>query len=72
MPPIHPMRWIMTGGVLLLIGFAGPFLMVIRVIEPTFLLAFASFAASTAGFLVGMIGLISYTITRRPPSDLLR
>ncbi len=69
MPPIHPVRWIVTGGVLLLIGFVGPFLMVIRVVEPTFLLAFASFAASTAGFLVGMVGLIGYGMARRPPSD---
>ncbi|MCS7220852.1 MAG: hypothetical protein RML36_14750 [Anaerolineae bacterium] len=69
---IHPMRWMVTGGVLLFVGFIGPLLMVVRVVEPTFLLAFASFAASTAGFFVGMIGLFGYTIARRPPSDPFR
>jgi len=46
--------WIGLGGVLL--GVALPFLMVLDVIQPTFLLGFISFAASVGGLMLGIIG----------------
>ncbi len=64
---IRPVRWMVVGGTMMAFGAAGPFLMVIQVLEPTFLWVFASFAASTGGFLVGMVGLASYGVQRRPP-----
>ncbi len=69
---IHPVRWMVAGGAMMTLGVIGPFLMVVQVLEPTFLLVFGSFAASTGGFLVGMVGMASYGIQRGPPSDPFR
>lgn len=51
------------GGVLL--GVALPLLMVLDYIEPTFLLAFISFAASVGGLTLGMIGSAMYARGRQ-------
>ncbi len=46
--------WTGFGGVLL--GVALPLLMVLDVIQPTFLLGFISFGASVGGLMLGIIG----------------
>ncbi len=49
-------------GVLLMVmaGVIIPLLMVIHVIQPTFLLVFGSYAASTSGLFLGIIGVAEY------------
>lgn len=51
--------------VLLLTGVVLPFLMMIRVIEPTFLLSFLSFAATVSGALLGYLGTIALYLNNR-------
>lgn len=55
---MNPRRWILAGTVLMLMGWALAFLMVLRVLPLSFLLAFLALTASTTGFLVGMLGLL--------------
>jgi hypothetical protein len=57
---IHPRNVILLGFVLVLFGFVAPLLMVIRVIQPSYVLSFLSYAASFVGLLLGLIGSASY------------
>ena len=50
--------------VLLVIGLVVPLLMTIEVIKPNLVVGFASYALSTLGLFLGIIG-IAYTWTRR-------
>ncbi len=52
----YPRLLLALGLALLFIGVALPFLMVIRVLEPTFFLLFFSSGSSTVGFGLGMLG----------------
>jgi hypothetical protein len=61
----HPVRLMVIGFLLSLIGWLFPLLMVIRVIEPTFSLNFLSYAASVSGLFLGIIGAASYIRTHR-------
>lgn len=61
----HPLRLIVVGFVLLLTGVVLPFLMVIRLIQPTFFLCFLSYTASTGGLIIGTIGAVLYSRTGR-------
>jgi len=61
----HPVRLMVIGFLLSLIGWLFPLLMVIRVIEPTFSLSFLSYAASVSGLFIGIIGAASYIRTHR-------
>ncbi len=56
----HPRNIIIIGFVLVLFGFLAPFLMVIKVIEASFVLSFVSHGASVAGLLMGMVGTAWY------------
>ena len=60
-----PSYFILAGFVLVLFGFALPFLMVLQVIQSTFFLDFLAYAASFSGLLLGIIGSAVYTATRR-------
>jgi hypothetical protein len=42
--------------VLLLVGALLPFLMVLRILQPSFALSFLSYAASLVGLVLGLIG----------------
>jgi hypothetical protein len=53
----RPWAIIGLGFVLVLAGFVIPFLMVMRIIQPSFALSFFSYAASTAGLFLGIIGI---------------
>jgi hypothetical protein len=55
---MNPWRWILAGVFMMLLGWTLAFLMVLRTLPPSFPLAFLSFTASTAGFLIGMVGLL--------------
>lgn len=65
MKPFGPRGMIVLGSGLVVAGFIIPFLMVIGVMEPTFLVAFLSYAASLGGVIVGMFGAAFYVHERR-------
>ena len=52
----HPLRMIIIGFVLLVLGVAFPLLMMIQVIESTFWLNFLSFGMQVSGLFLGFIG----------------
>ncbi len=59
-------RFLLAFGVLLmLLGIALPFLMVIHVLESTFFLSFFSWGASVAGLAFGTIGFAIYARGRK-------
>lgn len=59
-------RFLLTFGVILmLLGIALPFLMVIHILESTFLLNFFSWGASVTGLSLGTIGFAMYARTKR-------
>lgn len=49
----------------MLVGWAVPFLMVVRVIQPGFIPSIASYAALLAGMMMGLIGSLMYVQRRR-------
>ncbi len=62
-------RLILIGFFLVLIGAVVPFLIVVRVLESTFLLNFIAFTASTAGMFLGVIGTATYVADKRRKKD---
>jgi len=66
----NPVRLIILGFVLLVIGFALPFLMVLHLLESTLPLNFAAYFASFFGLLMGLIGIVTYArLQRRDRED---
>jgi len=65
MGTVNPKRLILIGFFLVLAGAVLPFLMVIQVLESTFLLNFFSFFATMAGLLLGMVGAATYVRLRK-------
>ncbi|MFN4218299.1 MAG: hypothetical protein ACK4HB_03350 [Candidatus Bipolaricaulia bacterium] len=55
-----PVRLMVIATVLLLLGALLPFLMVMRVVQPSFALSFFSYAASLVGLVLGLIGVAHY------------
>jgi len=49
-----------VGFVLLLTGLVLPFLMVLGLVESTFLLNFLAYGSSTAGLILGFVGIARY------------
>lgn len=63
---MNPPRLLLSlGVVLMLLGVALPFLMVIQVLESTFFLNFFSWGASVAGLALGTIGFAMWTKGRK-------
>jgi len=62
-------RLIVFGFLLLLTGAVLPFVMILRLIEPTLLLNFVAAASSIGGMLVGFIGIVQYDRSRRQDRD---
>lgn len=60
-----PLKMMILGGCLLVLGVVLPFLMVTQVIEPTFALSFLAHGSSVAGMILGFYGLINYADTSR-------
>ena len=56
MSRFKPNKMILTGFVLVVLGWVLPFLMMLRVLEPSFFLSFLSYGASITGLLLGIIG----------------
>ena len=61
----NPRFLLVLGIILMLLGIALPFLMVIHVLKPTFFLNFLSWASSVGGLAFGTIGFAMYSKTRR-------
>lgn len=57
---MRPLKLVLIGFLLVLLGAVLPFLMVIRVVEASFLLSFISYGASVGGLFLGVIGAASY------------
>lgn len=63
---LSPKAMIVVGVLMMAIGgVVSPFLMVIHVLESSFLLIFVSYAVSVAGLYLGIIGVAQYVKT--PP-----
>ncbi len=62
---MEPWKLIVVGFVLVLLGFVGPFLMVLEALPVTYGLSFLSFSASVVGLFLGLIGCALYTGLRR-------
>lgn len=62
---MKPKQLITTGFILVLFGFVAPFLMVMRVLESTFVLNFLSYTASVGGLFMGIIGAAMYARMKR-------
>lgn len=60
-----PRFLLFLGLFLMVLGIVLPFLIVIRVLESTFLLNFFSWGASVAGLALGMVGFAMYSRNRR-------
>lgn len=61
---IHPVRFIVIGGLLALFGFVVSFAMVIRVVDATFLLSFLAYLSSVMGVFLGIVGAVEYNSRR--------
>ncbi len=59
-----PRRLLILAAALLFLGAGLPFLMVVKVLEATFLLAFISYGATLSGAFLGYLGILHYV---RPP-----
>jgi type IV secretory pathway TrbL component len=65
MTKIQPNKLLIVAFVLLLIGVVLPFLMVIKIIENSFLISFISYASSISGMVIGSIGAMMLSVSRR-------
>jgi len=62
---LGPRFFLITGFVLVFLGFILPLLMVIKALESTYFLNFFSFIASMIGMFLGMIGAAQYALEVR-------
>ena len=65
----HPRRFIIIAFFLLLAGAVIPFLIIIGVLESTFLLNFAAYIVSVGGLFLGIIGIAMYVGDARKRDD---
>jgi heme/copper-type cytochrome/quinol oxidase subunit 4 len=61
----NPLKLIVIGFVLLIIGVVLPFLIVINLVESTLFLNFVAVACSIAGLTTGFMGITQYFRSRR-------
>jgi hypothetical protein len=52
----HPRYILLLGFFLVFLGFALPFLMVMKIVQASFFLSFLSWGSSVAGLFLGIIG----------------
>lgn len=62
-------RFLVIGFFLVLIGAVLPFLIVIGLIESTFLMNFIAYTTSTVGIFLGVIGTATYVGEKRRKDD---
>jgi len=61
----NPLRLIVAALVLLLVGVMLPFLMILGLVESTFLLNFLASGSSITGFVLGLAGVAQYVRRRK-------
>ena len=67
---LSPLKIILIGFALVVLGVVLPFLMVLHIIESTFFLNFFSYGASLMGLFLGLIGSATYVrIHRKKPPE---
>jgi len=66
---LSSVQLMVIGFVLLVIGVVLPFVMVLRIVEPTLLLNIIAYFASFIGVVIGMFGAISYSRIQRHDKD---
>ena len=66
---MRPINLIILGFFMVLTGAVLPFLMVIQLVESTFLLNFISYTASVVGLFLGVIGSAMYLRYRKQKED---
>lgn len=69
MKQLTPPRMILLGFVLLVLGFVLPFSMLLQILPSTLLLNFVAYLSSLFGLVIGIVGLVLYTQTRRRGGD---
>lgn len=62
---LSPVKMMVLGTLMMILGVVLPLLMVVKVIESTFLLAFISYGFSLVGMVMAFLGLFSYVSIRR-------
>lgn len=60
MMSLSPLKIILIGFALVVLGVVLPFLMVLHILESTFFLNFFSYSASLVGLILGLIGSAYY------------
>ena len=65
----HPRRFIIIAFFMLFAGAVLPFLMIIGVLESTFLLNFTAYIVSVGGLFLGIIGIAMYVGEARNEDD---
>ena len=65
---MSPLGMILLGFVMCVLGIVLPVLMILGMIETTFLLGFFAFALSISGVLLGIVGATRHVVRRRPRS----
>jgi len=65
MRSLSPVKIIVIGFILLLLGVVVPFFMVLQLLPKTFFLNFLSFTLQLVGMILGLVGTIQYVATHR-------
>jgi hypothetical protein len=61
---MNPLTLIAIGFALVLMGFLGPFLMVLQILESSLMLTFSAYGASLVGLVLSLYGVSYYTSSR--------
>jgi hypothetical protein len=62
---MSPLTLVAIGFALVLMGFLGPFLMVLQVLESGLVLTFSAYCASVVGLVLSLYGVSHYSSSRR-------
>jgi hypothetical protein len=62
---LGPANLMVLGFILLAIGFILPFVMVLRIVEPTMPLNFIAYFASFIGLVIGLVGIVTHVQSRK-------
>jgi len=69
MKQLTPLRMILLGFVLLVLGFVLPFSMLLQILPSTLPLNFVAYLSSLFGLVIGIVGLVLYSQARRRGGD---
>ncbi|MDQ7793107.1 MAG: hypothetical protein RDU89_01650 [bacterium] len=61
----NPTRLLVVSAILILAGWLLPFLMVLKLLTPSFTLSFLSYASLLAGMMTGLVGVLQLGRLRR-------